>query len=153
MMMMPMEMLINWGTEGCFLFSSWLTTTTTEFTFAVLMTFMFSSLYPFLVKYIAKFPRKTEDNEDLSKVYITPNVRLNMKTRLILSLLHLIRMTWTTLIMLIFMTYNGYVLIAIPAGLALGYFVFNGDADFKSKQKVEVQQVQEAQQGHACHTN
>ena len=75
-------------------------------------------------------------NEDvIASPHCHESIELNIKTRLILSGLYLVDTFSGMLIMLLFMTYNGWVFLVIVLGLALGYFTFKSGVEVNLTRK------------------
>lgn len=67
------------------------------------------------------------------------------RDHLVQTLLHLVQVTLSYLLMLVFMTYNTWLCAATVVGLALGYFLFGW------RRRAALLQQQEGARADCCH--
>ncbi|XP_028319027.1 high affinity copper uptake protein 1 [Gouania willdenowi] len=70
-------------------------------------------------------PLPGSDGTVLMETHKTVGQRMLSPTHFLQTLLHVIQVVVSYFLMLVFMTYNGYLCIAVAAGAGMGYFLFS----------------------------
>ncbi|KAG7498389.1 high affinity copper uptake protein 1 [Solea senegalensis] len=70
-------------------------------------------------------PLPGSDGTVLMETHKTVGQRLLSPSHFLQTLLHIIQVVVSYFLMLVFMTYNGYLCIAVAAGAGMGYFLFS----------------------------
>ncbi|CAF1056114.1 unnamed protein product [Rotaria magnacalcarata] len=123
--MMMMAMTFHGGYNEQILFDQWHTTTVGAFTASWFAVFFFAVLYEALKTF-----RDSLSKRDFCQACSQTENRQQTLARLlsfshaIQTLLHIVQMAFSYLLMLVAMTYNTYLLIAIVLGAGLGHFLF-----------------------------
>ncbi|CAM4950556.1 unnamed protein product [Rotaria socialis] len=123
--MMMMAMTFHGGYNEQILFDQWHTTTVGAFTASWFAVFFFAVLYEALKTF-----RDALSKRDFCQACSQTENRQQTLARLlsfphaIQTLLHIVQMAFSYLLMLVAMTYNTYLLIAIVLGAGLGHFLF-----------------------------
>ncbi|XP_073820069.1 high affinity copper uptake protein 1-like isoform X2 [Musca autumnalis] len=148
----PMNMAFHTGYQECILWHDWLTETVTEFVFSALALFVAAFIYEaikFLREYLqrrtaieaaqlraknsnspqsicnapADEPASTSSRMPLinEKTYLE---KILAKPHLIQASINVIQVIMSYLLMLVFMTYNYWLCLAVVMGLSLGYLFF-----------------------------
>ncbi|XP_055587631.1 high affinity copper uptake protein 1 [Uranotaenia lowii] len=126
-MLCPMQMSFHGGSCEIILFPSWATTTVGKFVAAWFVFFAMALLYEGLKFYreiISQRQRKASGAK--LEVSAAPGMWHFMKSPLhiIQSLLHLIQVSVSYILMLIVMTFNLWLCLAVVSGAAVGYYIF-----------------------------
>ncbi|ESA44087.1 TCU-2, variant [Neurospora crassa OR74A] len=118
-----MNMLFTWNTENlCIVFRQWHIHSTFSLVVSLLAIVALAAGYEALREGIRQYEAWTN-----KRVETTPRQNVAAVTKrahAIKSVLYGIQNFYAFMIMLIFMTYNGWVMLACSLGAALGYFVF-----------------------------
>ncbi|CAM4834846.1 unnamed protein product [Rotaria magnacalcarata] len=152
--MMMMAMTFHGGYNEQILFDQWHTTTVGAFTASWFAVFFFAVLYEALKTFRDSLSKRdfcqacsqTENRQQTlilsddqqnerhsenallpparSEIRQTNRARLLSFSHAIQTLLHIVQMAFSYLLMLVAMTYNTYLLIAIVLGAGLGHFLF-----------------------------
>lgn len=122
-MLCPMQMSFHGGTCEIILFPSWATTETGMFVGAWIGFFVMALLYEglkFFREVIRQKENKTCKPEDRKnfKQYLFSKLHITQ------SLLHLIQVSVSYILMLIVMTFNLWLCLAVVSGAAVGYYFF-----------------------------
>ncbi|KAF0488372.1 Ctr copper transporter [Gigaspora margarita] len=129
-----MKMLFNWDyTNLCIVFSWWKVSGVPLLLFSCLMVGLIGVFYEFLKFLSRKYDdkiyescyRQISNNEEESPSNLENRVvRLTRSQQLIRSFIYAIQAFISFFIMLIFMTYNGYLMISVITGAGIGFFFF-----------------------------
>ncbi|XP_063539016.1 high affinity copper uptake protein 1-like [Cydia strobilella] len=132
-------MVFHTGVCQEILFSGWMTTTALELFGSAVAIFLAGVLYEGLKYYREALHARATSVRGDSQVNITKNecgangncggtavVKYSMLSmgHFIQTLLHIVQSTASYVLMLVFMTYNVWLCVALVAGLAVGYFCF-----------------------------
>ncbi|KAL0491101.1 copper transport protein CTR2 [Acrasis kona] len=113
-----MKMVFNWDLTGlCVIFEWWKINDSTTMIGSFFIILLLSALY----ERLRQFGR--EYDISLSKQRDEASGIVQLKR----SLLYGIQVLYAFMLMLIFMTYNGYLMAATALGAAIGFFFFNKD--------------------------
>lgn len=108
--MCSMDMTFNWNTENvCVVFKSWRISSYTQLFLSALFIFCFSYGAEYLKYYVGVLNQRLTGS-------------LTRRTRIQASLWYGLQYTISILLMLIYMTYNGYLIAAVLLGGMLGHF-------------------------------
>uniref|UniRef100_A0A8D8UTW2 Copper transport protein n=1 Tax=Cacopsylla melanoneura TaxID=428564 RepID=A0A8D8UTW2_9HEMI len=142
-----MSMAFHWGCNEVILFNQWKISTPSGLIASMFGIFLFATLYEG-VKYYREYlfwktynelhyrsipaqqrgASSIEENKDTAKVVPVakqpPALLMMSMPHFIQTLLHVLQVTMSFLLMLVFMTYNVALCIAVVAGAACGYFLF-----------------------------
>lgn len=135
--MCSMNMLFTWDTTNlCVVFRWWHIRSTPGLLFSLLAIIALAAGYECLRSFSRRFerwaassqsdiPTVTESTPFLSPGRSQPAV--SQRAHIIKALLYAIQNFYAFMLMLIFMTYNGWVMIAVSVGAFVGYLVFGED--------------------------
>ncbi|KAK3394251.1 Ctr copper transporter family-domain-containing protein [Podospora didyma] len=138
-----MNMLFTWNTDNlCIVFRQWnVGSSTTFLIFSLLAVVAIGAGYEALREGIRQYEaslNKWAEAQRLDDGSVTENTpflatlsghnrgEVSRRAHAIKSVLYGVQNFYAFMIMLIFMTYNGWVMIAVSLGAALGYFIFGG---------------------------
>ncbi|KAG8979408.1 hypothetical protein FRC05_008393 [Tulasnella sp. 425] len=121
-----MHMLWNWETvDTCVVFRSWHVYNMTQFVITCLIIVLIGVSFEWLRKvqkgYDAKLSRGPVGGAGTKRLALTP--------RLIRASLYGLIVFISFFIMLIFMTYNGYLVLSVVAGAFIGHFILNSELE------------------------
>ncbi|KAG0363802.1 Ctr copper transporter family-domain-containing protein [Gamsiella multidivaricata] len=147
-----MNMLFNWDTENlCVVFESWMINTPTALVFSCIIIIGMAASYELLRAQSRRYEerliegaRKRHGGDPSSRVVDasagiaedeTPlltsragTLRLSNQQQLTRALFYMAQVFAGFFLMLIFMTYNGYLMASTVIGAGLGFFYFGGDS-------------------------
>lgn len=104
-----MEMVLNWKYESlCIVFGSWKIHTRSQLLLSCAMIFAISYLYEYLKYYITRW----NSQNDLQ----TRQIRVRR------SLWYALQVAVSIFLMLVYMTYNGFIITSVILGAAVGHF-------------------------------
>ncbi|XP_058063747.1 high affinity copper uptake protein 1 [Anopheles bellator] len=124
----PMQMSFHGGSCEVILFPSWATTEVGSFVGATIGFFLLAFLYEGL-KFARELLHASEAGKPCSVVPAPLTKRtfreaLLSRVHIVQSLLHLVQVIVSYLLMLIVMTYNYWLCLAVVLGAACGYYMF-----------------------------
>lgn len=114
-------MLFTWDWQNtCVVYKWWHVKTFSGFLGTLIAVMLISMMYEFSRNWISKWKAKN---------YTSASVNSKQKTRykIIGSLLYAFQVGCSFMLMLVFMTYNGWYMLSVVAGAALGFY-FWGDS-------------------------
>jgi len=135
--MCSMNMLFTWDTKNlCIVFRSWHITSTTSLLFSLVAVVLLTAGYEAIregsrryEEYVAKSVDELPHGENITER--TPflwsgrnQVEVSKKAHVIKALLYGIQVFYSFFLMLLFMTYNGWVMLAVGIGATLGFLFF-----------------------------
>jgi len=137
-----MSMLFTWNTKNlCLVFEWWHVRTTPGLIFSLLAVVALAAGYEALRKvsrtYEASVAKKASElpNEDTS-TETTPRwligknaLAASKRAHMIKAILYAVQNFYAFMLMLLFMTYNGWVMIAVSVGAFVGYFLFGANTE------------------------
>jgi len=147
--MCSMNMLFTWDTTNlCIVFRQWHITSTTSLIFSLLGVVLLAAGYE-LVREISRryelsqqqqlesIPPQEHTTEEerrslLLPGRISPRDREAKKGKVIKAALYAVQVFYSFFIMLLFMTYNGWVMLAVAVGAFFGYLFFSNASSTKS---------------------
>ncbi|XP_065830155.1 high affinity copper uptake protein 1-like [Oscarella lobularis] len=125
-----MHMVFYFGQSFQYLFSGWNVTTKGGLAGTMLAIFTLAAAYEGLKSFRQWLVTRKSGSYDLEGQEKSPLVRgyrspkIGWRDHSIQTLLHLVQITVAYVLMLAFMTYNGWLCIALLLGSAFGYLVF-----------------------------
>lgn len=127
--MCKMNMLFTWDYENvCVVFKWWHIYNAFDLVLSVIAIAVLAAGYEFLKYRYKQFVRKNRGFKGLPISANTPNVYLNkvpQNFRLKHSLLYGFQVGYSFMLMLVFMSFNGWLMTAVVAGAVIGNFVWN----------------------------
>ncbi|KAL1584259.1 hypothetical protein WHR41_06811 [Cladosporium halotolerans] len=140
--MCSMNMLFTWDTTNlCIVFPSWRVTGTFSLIWSLIAVIALTAGY----EAIRDLSRRYEERIAEKTKNATPDVERNSllatgnsaaaeekKGKTVKAALYGIQVFYSFFIMLLFMTYNGWVMLAVGVGAFLGYLMFGGSSATKS---------------------
>jgi len=133
--MMMMQMTFYVGVDVTVLFEGWKVKTTTQLIFTLLFWFLLGFLYQglkFFRKWLQKKCSCTEYTSLLSNKSGTSPTGPSLALHCVQTVLQVVQTVLSYFLMLVVMTYNVWLCLAVVVGDALGYFIFcRHDASFE----------------------
>ncbi|GAB7364188.1 hypothetical protein MBLNU230_g4739t1 [Neophaeotheca triangularis] len=123
--MCSMNMIFTWDTENlCIIFSSWRITSTFSLILSLAAVVALTAGY----EAVRELSRRYEERQVASMENMPRSSALaeEKKGKLVKSVLYGVQVFYSFFIMLLFMTYNGWIMIAVGVGAALGFALFSG---------------------------
>jgi len=144
-----MNMLFTWDTTNlCIVFEGWRVNGTASLIWSLLGVILLTAGYELVReasrRYEAGLQRKVkaadlnaamepDAHERSSLLYPGRNVRESQRnSRVIKAVLYAVQVFYSFFIMLLFMTYNGWIMLAVAVGAFVGYLAFGQDSATKS---------------------
>ncbi|KAL4244499.1 Copper transport protein [Abortiporus biennis] len=134
-----MNMLWNTQIENtCIVFRSWHIHTKSAFIFSCLIILLLGVLYEWLREAQKNMDRRiaarlsAQGKGKTRAVEESTGTPLPFSDRSIRALLYGSSVFLSFFLMLVFMTYNAYLIVAVVAGAAIGHYIFNPDMDIES---------------------
>ncbi|KAM4054955.1 ctr copper transporter family protein [Hirsutella rhossiliensis] len=121
--MCSMDMLFTWDTTNlCIVFRQWHVRSTTSLVFSLIAIVLLAMVYEALRSLSRRF--EASQNRRLADMPRQHRVQAAQRVHLIKALLYALQNFYAFMLMLVFMTYNGWVMVAVSVGAFLGYLVF-----------------------------
>jgi copper transporter 1 len=118
-----MKMTFNWDIEGiCVIFDWWQISDITTLILSMILIFVFATFYEKLRQFSSSFDRNLVKQTDVNTTRYSTALQFQR------ALLYGAQVGISFLLMLIFMTYNAFLMLAVVAGAICGFFFFNHDA-------------------------
>ncbi|CAG8446040.1 12681_t:CDS:2 [Acaulospora morrowiae] len=137
-----MPMLLNWNTEGLYVvFSWWHPNNIGLLLLSMLFCVLLAIVHEFL-KYLLKYDlrlRQSPDLEKSKKIEAEKIIGISYNQRVLRTLVFSAQTILAYFLMLIVMTYNGFFILAVVLGAAIGYFIWGMPA--KTNSSVEASTV------------
>ncbi|CAL8575412.1 copper transpport protein [Xanthoria parietina] len=126
-----MNMLFTWDTTNlCIVFPQWRVSSTITLIISLLGVILLTAGYEFVremsrryetssAEYVNKLPRKNVDDAE-------------KKQKLVKAVFYAVQVFYSFFIMLLFMTYNGWVMLSVAVGAFVGYLAFGDSSSTKS---------------------
>ncbi|KAF2281320.1 Ctr copper transporter [Westerdykella ornata] len=145
-----MSMLFTWSTKDlCIIFKGWHVTGTTSLLFSLLAIVLLTAGYEAVREvsrryeiYAKNVGEGRRGGDDLSNTVEESSSLLNpgrsggrpseQQTRIVKAVLYAVQVFYSFFIMLLFMTYNGWVMLAVAVGAFVGYMMFSESSATKS---------------------
>lgn len=120
------HMLWNWETiDTCVVFRSWHVRNMAQFVITLLIIVLIGVSF----EWLRKVQKRYDHTLSRGPVGAPGTKRLALTPRLIRASLYSLLVFISFFIMLIFMTYNGYLVLSVVAGAFIGHFLLNSDLD------------------------
>ncbi|KAI5847200.1 Ctr copper transporter family-domain-containing protein [Morchella snyderi] len=128
-----MSMLFTWNTENlCLVFRWWHVSSTFTLILSLLGVVVLSAGYEF----VREISRRYEGRVDAENASLSTSGRniasASKRGHIGKAIFYGIQVFYSFFIMLLFMTYNGWVMIAVAVGASLGYTIWGGASATKS---------------------
>ncbi|RDA90133.1 hypothetical protein CP533_0753 [Ophiocordyceps camponoti-saundersi (nom. inval.)] len=121
--MCSMNMLFTWDTTNlCIVFRQWHIRSTASLIFSLLAVVLLAMLYEALRALSRRFEAGQERR--IAAMPRQNHYQASQRAQVIKSLFYALQNFYAFMLMLIFMTYNGWVMIAVSLGAFFGYFLF-----------------------------
>ncbi|KAL2358150.1 Ctr copper transporter [Cryomyces antarcticus] len=140
--MCSMNMLFTWDTNNlCIVFKSWRIRSTTSLLFSLLAIVALTAGYELVRETSRQYEERcrkrsdsmTNDGEASSLLWAGRQTSVvEKKSKMIKAALYAVQVFYSFFIMLLFMTYNGWVMLAVAAGAFVGYLMFSDSTATKS---------------------
>ncbi|KAI9477408.1 copper transpport protein [Coemansia sp. RSA 989] len=130
--MCAMNMALNWDTDNvCILFDFWRITSTTSLVLSCAAVFVLGYLYELSRARVRFWELATYSNGSAARAQLeTPLVTadgFDKRARWMRALLYGLLVAYSYSLMLIFMTYNGFLILAVIGGAVVGHYKFSTD--------------------------
>jgi len=124
--MCSMNMLFTWNTKNlCIIFRWWHIQTTPGLILSLLAVVALTALYEALRSASRRYENWVEKKTD--EVPRRNQVEVSKRAHVIKALLYAVQNFYAFMLMLLFMTYNGWVMLAVAVGAFVGYLVFGNN--------------------------
>ncbi|KAL1861698.1 copper transpport protein [Diaporthe australafricana] len=121
--MCSMSMLFTWDTTNlCIVFKQWHIRSTAGLLFSLIAVVLIGMGYEALRAGTRRY--EVIMNRRLDSTPRQNKAQVNQRTHLVKAVLYAVQTFYAFMLMLIFMTYNGWVMVAVTLGAFLGYLVF-----------------------------
>ncbi|RDA87339.1 hypothetical protein CP532_2614 [Ophiocordyceps camponoti-leonardi (nom. inval.)] len=121
--MCSMNMLFTWDTTNlCIVFRQWHIRSTASLIFSLLAVILLAMLYEALRALSRRFEASQERR--IAAMPRQNHYQASQRAQVIKSLFYALQNFYAFMLMLIFMTYNGWVMIAVSLGAFFGYLLF-----------------------------
>ncbi|CAN8099025.1 unnamed protein product [Discula destructiva] len=130
--MCSMSMLFTWSTKNlCIVFESWHIRSTAGLIFSLLAVVLIGMGYEALRAGTRRY--EIEMRGRVNSIPRQNKMQVGRRVKLVKAILYAAQTFYAFMLMLVFMTYNGWVMVAVTLGAFLGYFVF-GDETAATKE-------------------
>ncbi|PSK60711.1 Copper transport protein CTR2 [Elsinoe australis] len=142
------QMVFHWSTKNlCIVFESWRITSTVSLVFSLLAIVALTAGYELVRELSRRYEASQSSGKDLPPALSSPSpdtdrrsllrpgratAEEEQKTKIIKAAFYAVQVFYSFFIMLLFMTYNGWVMFAVAAGAFVGYLMFGGTSATKS---------------------
>ncbi|OTA92032.1 hypothetical protein M434DRAFT_22079 [Hypoxylon sp. CO27-5] len=125
MPMCSMNMLFTWDTTNlCIVFRQWHIRGTTSLVFSLLAIIAISAGYEALREGIRRYESWVAAKQDAAPRRSSQAGAIGRRAHIVKAVLYGVQNFYAFMIMLVFMTYNGFVMISVALGAGLGYYFF-----------------------------
>ncbi|GAB7328666.1 hypothetical protein MBLNU13_g00595t1 [Cladosporium sp. NU13] len=129
--MCSMNMLFTWDTTNlCIVFPSWRVTGTFSLIWSLIAVVALTAGYEAIREVSRRYEERVAENA--KNAPRNSVVSEEKKGKAVKAALYGIQVFYSFFIMLLFMTYNGWVMLAVGVGAFVGYLVFGGSSATKS---------------------
>ncbi|RYO76976.1 hypothetical protein DL764_010259 [Monosporascus ibericus] len=123
--MCNMNMLFTWDTTNlCIVFRQWHVRGPASLVVSLMAIVAICAGYEALREATRRYEARTDKQEEATGPRRKNQGEASKRRRLIKSVLYGVQNFYAFMIMLLFMTYNGWVMIAVAVGAGIGYYVF-----------------------------
>ncbi|TKA66946.1 hypothetical protein B0A49_09366 [Cryomyces minteri] len=137
--MCSMDMLFTWDTNNlCIVFKSWRIRSTTSLLFSLLAIVALTAGYELVREMSRQYEERCRQRSDkwrmegITEVVGRQTSAVEKKSKMVKAALYAVQVFYSFFIMLLFMTYNGWVMLAVAAGAFVGYLMFSNSTATKS---------------------
>ncbi|RVD85849.1 uncharacterized protein DFL_004154 [Arthrobotrys flagrans] len=128
-----MNMLFTWDpTNLCIIFRSWHVRGTVSLVFSLLAIVALTAGYEFVREISRQYEARLEAKRGVLRREGTGGTTIKKDGQLIKALLYALQVFYSFFIMLLFMTYNGWVMLAVAVGAFVGYMIWGNTSAVKS---------------------
>ncbi|KAK6501811.1 hypothetical protein TWF481_009634 [Arthrobotrys musiformis] len=129
-----MNMLFTWDpTNLCIIFRSWHVRGTVSLVFSLLAIVALTAGYEFVREVSRRYEARLEAKRGILRREGTgTGTTLQKDGQVVKALLYAVQVFYSFFIMLLFMTYNGWVMLAVAVGAFVGYMVWGNTSGVKS---------------------
>ncbi|KAF3098446.1 hypothetical protein TWF102_006011 [Orbilia oligospora] len=128
-----MNMLFTWDpTNLCIIFRSWHVRGTVSLIFSLLAIVALTAGYEFVREVSRRYEAKLEAKRGILRREGPGGTTIQKDGQLIKALLYALQVFYSFFIMLLFMTYNGWVMLAVAVGAFVGYMIWGNTSAVKS---------------------
>ncbi|KAK6340657.1 hypothetical protein TWF696_008982 [Orbilia brochopaga] len=134
-----MNMLFTWDTNNlCIIFRTWHVRGPVSLMLSLLAIVAMTAGYEFVREVSRRYEAKLETKRGITRregsgpAGTAPSVTANKDGQVIKSLLYATQVFYSFFIMLLFMTYNGWVMAAVAVGAFVGYMIWGNASATKS---------------------
>jgi len=126
-----MNMLFTWDTTDlCIVFRGWHVSSTFTLILSLIGVAALTAGYELVREVSRRY--EASSNEYLNNLPRRSTVNSERKTKAVKALLYALQVFYSFFIMLLFMTYNGWIMLAVAVGAFIGYSAFGGSSATKS---------------------
>ncbi|ODV59326.1 low-affinity Cu transporter [Ascoidea rubescens DSM 1968] len=127
-------MLFTWNYKNlCIIFSWWHIRSLLGLVFSLLLLVLISAGYEWLKYKILKYEKSLTGNALLPNTPSTGDIiKIQQKKKIINSFLYGLQVGYSFMLMLVFMTYNGWAMISVVVGAILGKYLWNTEPSLRS---------------------
>jgi len=124
-----MNMLFTWSCQDlCIVFRWWHITSTSSFVYSLFLISLLAMSYELVKALARRFDNKGRlEEEDYLTRHGQGRLHYSKKEQVVRSLLYAVQLFIAFFNMLVFMTYNGWVMVAVTAGAGVGFYLFGGN--------------------------
>ncbi|KEQ92684.1 hypothetical protein AUEXF2481DRAFT_7424 [Aureobasidium subglaciale EXF-2481] len=129
--MCNMNMLFTWDTNNlCIVFKSWRVTSTMSLIWSLLGVILLTAGYELIREASRRYEAKVQ--KDIDDMPRRNAANVYAKTKTIKAAFYAVQVFYSFFIMLLFMTYNGWIMLAVGVGAFVGYLAFGNSTVTKS---------------------
>ncbi|KAF2836282.1 Ctr copper transporter [Patellaria atrata CBS 101060] len=127
--MCSMNMLFTWNTENlCIVFRQWRIDSTLSLIVSLLLIVALTAGYELVREASKRYEARTVQKDGLRR----QGTQDDQKTKMVKAAFYAVQVFYSFFIMLLFMTYNGFVMLAVAVGAFVGYMAFASSSATKS---------------------
>ncbi|CAA9957615.1 hypothetical protein P3342_001458 [Pyrenophora teres f. teres] len=128
-----MNMLFTWDTTDlCIVFPSWHVSGTGSLIFWLVAIVLMTAGYEAVREMSRRYESYAKQTTEGSRGRNANAGRNEQQTKMIKAMLYAVQVFYSFFIMLLFMTYNGWVMLAVTVGAFVGYLMFSQSSSTKS---------------------
>lgn len=130
--MCKMNMIFTWEWKNtCVVYEWWHVKTKTGFLLTLVAIALLSMFYEFVRNWISRWKaRRTPLSSGLSTPVLAGRAPNSLRVKL--AALYALQVGYSFMLMLVFMTYNGWYMLAVVAGAGLGFYLWGDEGEAKS---------------------
>ncbi|PNS20328.1 Copper transport protein CTR2 [Sphaceloma murrayae] len=125
-----MNMLFTWSTKNlCIVFEGWRVTGTVSLVFSLLAIVALTAGYELVRDMSRRYETSVAGGKDLPRRSTSQD---EQRTKIVKAAFYAVQVFYSFFIMLLFMTYNGWIMLSVAVGAFVGYLMFGGSSATKS---------------------